>query len=316
MQKFLLLALSLVAFAPSAAADYPDRPIRLMVPYPPGGPNDTIARMLSTKLTESFGQKVVVENRAGGGGNLAMTLTARAEPDGYSAVIPSVSYVTNPALYAKISYKLEDLTAVSLVARGPIVLVASPALGVKSVAELIALAKKNPGTIDYGSGGIGSTSHLSGELLQQLAGIKLQHIPYKGTNDLITDLMSGRVPLYFMSPLIARQYVTNGKLIALGVTSPKPVQGWEDTPTMDQSLPGFVVETWHPVVVPSATPKDVIKKLSEHVAAAVKSEDVTKRLLSLGYQPVGSNPEEAKAFIEAETERWIKIIKTANVRVE
>ena len=142
-----------------------------------------------------------------------------------------------------------------MIAKGPTVLVASPSLGVQSVAELIALAKKKPGTIDYGSGGIGSTSHLSGEMLKHLAGIDIQHIPYKGTNDLMSDLLSGRVPLYFMSPLVARQQVSEGKVVALGITSPKRVQGWLDTPTMSETLPGFAVETWHPLVVQAATPQ-------------------------------------------------------------
>jgi len=306
MHKLFVLALSLVAFAAPAAADYPERPIRLIVPYPPGGPNDTIARMLSEKLSQSLKGTVFVENRAGGAGNLAMTLTARAEPDGYTAVIPSVSYVTNPTLFSKISYKLEDLKAISLLAKGPIVLMASPSLGVKTVPELIALAKKKPGQIDFGSGGVGSTSHLSGELLRQLAGIDIQHVPYSGTGDLISDLMAGRVPLYFMSPLVARQYMKGGKLVALATTAPKRVEGWLDTPTMAETLPDFVVETWHPMVVPAKTPQAVIDTLSKHASQAIKSKDVTSRLISLGYSPVGSSPKEAEAYIAGETARWVR----------
>jgi tripartite-type tricarboxylate transporter receptor subunit TctC len=316
MRKPVLIALALAALVTPAAADYPDRAIRLLVPYPPGGPNDTIARMIGSKLSVSLGQQVVIENRAGAAGNLAMEMTARAAPDGYTAVVPSVSYVTNPTLFKKISYKLDEVTPVSLVAKGPTVLVASPSLGVKTVAELIALAKSKPGTLDYCSGGNGSTSHLSGEMLNQYAGIKIQHIPYKGTNDLISDLLVGRVPLYFMSPLVARQYVSEGKLIALGITAPKRVQGWLDVPTMEETLPGFSVETWHPVVVPKATPQAIIDKLSKHIADAVKSPELTEKLLSLGFEPVGSTPAEAEAFIAAETQRWIAVIKSANVVVE
>jgi tripartite-type tricarboxylate transporter receptor subunit TctC len=316
MRRLMMIALLVMAVVTPVAADYPDRTIHLLVPYPPGGPNDTIARMIGSKLADSLGQQVVIENRAGAAGNLAMELTARAAPDGHTAVVPSVSYVTNPALFKKINYKLEDVTPVSLIAKGPTLLVASPSLGVKSVAELIALAKQKPGKIDYGSGGIGSTSHLSGELLRFMGGIEIQHIPYKGTNDLISDLLAGRVPLYFMSPLVARQYILEGKLVALGMTSAKRVQGWLDTPTMAETLPGFVVETWHPLVVPTATPEAVIDKLSKHVADAVRSKEVTDRLLTLGFEPVGSTPGEARTYIAAETQRWLDIIKKANVQVD
>ena len=316
MRKCVFVAMLAAMLATPAAADYPDRTIRLLVPYPPGGPNDTIARLISSKIAASLGTQVVVENRAGAAGNLAMEMTARAAPDGYTAVVPSVSYVTNPSLFKKISYNLEDVRPITVIAKGPTVLVASPSLGVRSVAELIALAKKKPGTIDYGSGGIGSTSHLSGEMLKHLAGIDIQHIPYKGTNDLMSDLLSGRVPLYFMSPLIARQQVSEGKVVALGITSPKRVQGWLDTPTMSETLTGFAVETWHPLVVQAATPQAIVDKLSKHVIDAVKSKEVSDRLQSLGFEAVGSSPKEAESYIAAETQRWLAIIKAAKVTVE
>jgi tripartite-type tricarboxylate transporter receptor subunit TctC len=314
MRKFLLSALLFISAVTHAAAEYPDRTIRLLVPYPPGGPNDTIARMIGNKLADSFKQQVVIENKPGAAGNIAMELTARAAPDGYTAVVPSVSYVTNPTLFKKINYNLNDVRPISLLAKGPTLLVASPSLGVKSVAELIALAKQKPGTIDYGSGGIGSTSHLSGEMLRHLGGIDIQHIPYKGTNDLISDLLAGRVPLYFMSPLVARQHVKDGKLIALGMTSAKRVAGWTDVPTMAETLPGFVVETWHPLVVPATTPQPVVDKLSKAAGDAIRSKEVSDKLLSLGFEPVGSKPDEAASYIKAETQRWLDIIKKANVK--
>jgi tripartite-type tricarboxylate transporter receptor subunit TctC len=314
MRKFLLSALLFISAVTHAAAEYPDRTIRLLVPYPPGGPNDTIARMIGNKLADSFKQQVVIENKPGAAGNIAMELTARAAPDGYTAVVPSVSYVTNPTLFKKINYNLNDVRPISLLAKGPTLLVASPSLGVKSVAELIALAKQKPGTIDYGSGGIGSTSHLSGEMLRHLGGIDIQHIPYKGTNDLISDLLAGRVPLYFMSPLVARQHVKDGKLIALGMTSAKRVAGWTDVPTMAETLPGFVVETWHPLVVPATTPQPIVDKLSKAAGDAIRSKEVSDKLLSLGFEPVGSKPDETASYIKAETQRWLDIIKKANVK--
>lgn len=315
MRRSIFSVLLILAALAPAAAEYPDRAIRLLVPYPPGGPNDTITRMLSNKLGDATGQQVVVENRAGAAGNLAMELTARAAPDGYTAVVPSVSYVTNPSLFKTINYKLEDVTPISLLAKGPTVLVASPSLGVKTVADLIALAKRKPGTIDYGSGGIGSTSHLSGEMLRHMGGIEIQHIPYKGTNDLVSDLLSGRVPLYFMSPLVAQQHIKDGKLVALGMTSAQRVPGWADIPTMAETLPGFVVETWHPLVVPTATPQPVVDKLSKLAADAIRSKEVSDKLISLGFEPVGSTPAEAKAYIATETQRWLDIIKKANVQL-
>ncbi|MGN6459930.1 MAG: tripartite tricarboxylate transporter substrate-binding protein, partial [Pseudolabrys sp.] len=193
----LMIAAAFAATLPAAHADYPDRPIHLLVPYPAGGPNDVIARLLGAKLSESLKQQVVIENRPGGSGNIAAVTTARAAPDGYTIVLPAIAYAVNPTLFGNAGYTFDQFVPVSIVTKGPLVLVVHPSLGVKNVKELIETAKREPGKIDYGSGGTGSSLHLAGEMFKKEAGVNIMHIPYKGTNDLISDLLTGRVPVSF-----------------------------------------------------------------------------------------------------------------------
>ena len=303
-------------FARSAAA-YPDRPVHLYVPYPAGGPNDVIARLIGRKLEERLGQAVIVENRPGGSGNTAVVTTARSVPDGYTLILHAMTYAVNPWLFAKPGYSLDQLVPVSIVTKGPLVLVVHASLGVKSVQELIALAKSRPGAINFGSGGVGSSPHLAGELFTQMAKVDMQHIPYKGTNDLIADLLTGRVPVVFLSPLVAKQQVEDGKLLALGITSDKRSPGWPGTPTIAEAgLPGYAMEAWYAVLAPKGTPKDVVDKLSAAIAEAVNSADVRDRLESLGNVPDGSTAAEAAVFIDEESKRWHEIISAAGIYVE
>ena len=284
--------------APPALA-YPDRPIHLLVPYPAGGPNDVIARLVANQLDDTFGQQVIVENRPGGSGNTAVIVTARAAPDGYTLVLPAMAYAVNPSLFSNVGYSFDQLIPVSIVTEGPLVLAVHPSLGVKSVRQLIALAKARPGQINYGSGGLGSSSHLAAELFKRLAGIDLQHIPYKGTHDLIADLLIGRVPVVFLSPLVAEQQVADGKLLALGITSAQRSPNWPETPTIAEAgLPGYAMEAWYVVLTPRGTPKDVVDKLSAAIAGAVKSPEVSDKLESLGNIARGSSAAEAQAYIE------------------
>jgi tripartite-type tricarboxylate transporter receptor subunit TctC len=301
----------------ATAADYPQRNVHLIVPYPAGGPNDVIARLLGQKLGEIWGHQVVIENRPGGSGNIAVEAVARAQPDGHTMALPAMAYAVNPALFNKVGYKFDDFAAVSIVTKGPVVLVVSPSLGVNSVQELIALAKQKPGALDYGSGGNGSSLHLAAEVFKQQAGVDIQHIPYKGTNDLIADLLSGRVPISFISPLVGRQLVNEGKLRALGVSSAKRLASWPETPAIAEAgVPGYEVEAWYAIVVPKATPKDVVEKLSRSIADAVKSPEVAQKLATLGNEAVGSTPAEADTYIRAEAERWEKVLRAANVKAE
>ncbi len=303
--------------APSIAQTYPQRPIHMYVPYPAGGPNDVIARLVGLKLAESMGQQFVIENRPGGSGNIAIEALARAPGDGYAIALPAMAYATNPALFSKVGYNFDQFAPVSIVTKGPLVLVVHPSLGVKSVKELIDLAKAKPGQLDYGSGGNGSSLHLAAEMFKQQAGVNIQHIPYKGTNDLISDLLTGRVPIAFMSPLIAKTHVDQGKLLALGVTSPQRSSSWPNTPTVAEAgVPGYAVEAWYAMLAPKATPKDVVEKLSREIAKAVQSQDVKDKLAALGNESVGSTTAEAEKYIAEEADRWAKVLKAAGIRAD
>jgi tripartite-type tricarboxylate transporter receptor subunit TctC len=298
------------------ALAFPDRPIHLLVPYPPGGPNDVIARLIANKLDETFGQ-VVVENRPGGSGNIAVIATARSAPDGYTIVLPAMAYAVNPSLFASVGYSFDQFAAVSIATEGPLILVVHPSLGVKSVAELIALAKTQPGKINYGSGGNGSSLHLAAELFKHDAGVDLQHIPYKGTNELMTDLLAGRVSMAFVSPLIAKQHVAQNELIALAITSSTRLPSWPDTPTVAEAgVPGYAMDAWYAVLAPKDTPKDVVDQLSGAIAAAVRSPDVATKLQSLGNEPDGGTAAAASAYIDAEAKRWHEIVTAAGIHLE
>lgn len=312
----LIAAVGLLAGS-AAAQEFPQRNVHLIVPYPAGGPNDVIARLLGQKLGEIWRQQVVIENRPGGSGNIAVEFVGRAPADGYTMVLPAMAYAVNPSLFSKVGYKFDDFAAVSIVTKGPVVLVVSPSLGVNSVGDLIALAKQKPGALNYGSGGNGSSLHLAAEVFKQQAGVDIQHIPYKGTNDLIADLLTGRVPISFLSPLIAKQLVNDGKLRALGLSSSKRSPSWPDTPTIAEAgVPGYEVEAWYAIVVPKATPKDVVEKLSRSIAEAVKSSEVKEKFGTLGNESVGSTAAEAEAYINAEAARWEKVLRAANIKAE
>jgi tripartite-type tricarboxylate transporter receptor subunit TctC len=301
----------------SVAQTYPDRPIHLYVPYPAGGPNDVVARLLGQKLSEAMGQQVVIENRAGGSGNIAVESLARAPADGYAVVLPAMAYAVNPALFSKVGYSFDQFAPVSIVTKGPLVLTVHPSLGVKSVKELIALAKEKPGGLNYGSGGNGSSLHLAAEMFKQQAGVDIQHIPYKGTNDLISDLLTGRVPISFMSPLIAKSHVDQGKLVALGVTSAQRSASWPETPTIAEAgVPGYAVEAWYAVLAPKGTPAPIVDKLSKEIAKAVQSDDVKAKFAALGNEPVGSTPADAEKYIVEEADRWAKVLKAAGIRAD
>jgi len=312
-----VLCMGLPLTGAQAQSTYPDRPIHLYVPYPAGGPNDVVARLLANQLEQKFKQQIVVENRAGGSGNIAVVAAARADADGYTIVLPAMAYAVNPSLFSKVGYTFDQFVPVSIVTKGPLVLVTHPTLGVKSVKELIALAKKEPGKINYGSGGAGSSLHLAGEMFKYHAKVDLQHIPYKGTNDLIADLLTGRVPVAFMSPLIAKDHVAQGKLIALGVTGDKRSPSWPDVPTVAEAgVPGYAMEAWYAIIAPKGTPKPVVDKLSAAIAEAVKSPDVAGKLATLGNDPVGSTPEEAAAYVDAEAKRWNEVLTAAGIKLD
>jgi tripartite-type tricarboxylate transporter receptor subunit TctC len=288
-----------------------------MVPYPAGGPNDVLARMVGGKLAESWGQQVVVENRPGAGGNLALELAARAAPDAYTMVLPAMAYAVNPMIYSKVPYTFEQFTPVTIVAKGPLVLVVTPSLGINSVRELIAAAKAKPGALQYASGGNGSSLHLAGELFKYTAGVDLLHIPYKGTNDFIPDLLSGRVPISFSSPLVMQPHVKAGRLKALGVTSLKRAAGWNEVPTINEAgVKGYEMDAWYAIVVPAATPQALVTQLNKHIAQALHAPDVQEKLSGLGMESVANSPAQATTYIANEVQKWAKVVKAANIRAD
>lgn len=302
---------------PAMAAEFPTHPLRLLVPYPAGGPNDVLGRMVSAKLSESLGQQVIVDNRPGAGGNLAAELAAHAAGDGYTLILPAMAYAVNPTLYSKVPYKFEDFTPITIVAKGPLVLVVAPSLGIASVKELIAAAKAKPDQLQYASGGNGSSLHLAGELFKLQAGVHLLHVPYKGTNDFIPDLLAGRVPISFSSPLVMQPHVKAGRLKALGVTSAKRSPGWPEVPTISEAgVKGYEMDAWYAMLVPSSTPRALVTLLNKHVVQGLRAADVQEKLASLGVEAVADTPEQAAKYIASEERKWGKVLKAANIKAD
>jgi tripartite-type tricarboxylate transporter receptor subunit TctC len=320
MKRFLAAVLAAAACiaAPTFAQDYPTRPITLVVPYPPGGPNDVIARTLGPEMSQALGRPMIIENRPGAGGNTATGYVAKLPADGYTVLLPGIPFAVNPFIFDKVPYAISDFKTISIVAQGPLVLVVHPSTGIRTTAELIAAAKARPGGIAYASGGTGTSLHLAGELFKRSAGIDMLHVPYKGTGELMADLLAGRTSVAFVSPLIVRQHVEAGKLTALGVTSLKPLRGMEQVPTVAQSgsLPGFEAYGWYGLLVPAGTPADIVQRLSAASTQALKSQSVQDKLFSLGLDIVFTTPAEAEAYIKAETAKWSKLVREANIKVD
>jgi tripartite-type tricarboxylate transporter receptor subunit TctC len=317
IRAVLACAFAAACAMPAIAAEFPTHPLRLLVPYPAGGPNDVLGRMVSAKLAESLGQQVIVDNRPGAGGNLAAELAAHAAGDGYTLILPAMAYAVNPTLYSKVPYKFEDFTPITIVAKGPLVLVVAPSLGIASVKELIAAAKAKPGQLQYASGGNGSSLHLAGELFKLQAGVDLLHVPYKGTNDFIPDLLAGRVPISFSSPLVMQPHVKAGRLKALGVTSAKRSSGWPEVPTISEAgVKGYEMDAWYAMLVPSSTPRALVTLLNKHVMQGLRAADVQEKLASLGVEAVADTPEQAAKYIASEERKWSKVLKAANIKAD
>ena len=307
---------ALMIAIPCAAQTYPSGPLRIVSPYPPGGGTDILSRTIGQKLNERLGQPVVVDNRAGANGTLGAALVAKAPPDGQTMLIVPAGYAANPALYKSLPYdQARDLAPVSHLASGPLVLVVHPALPVRSVKDLIALAKSRPGEINVGSAGNGSLPHLCAELFNAEGKVKLTHIPYKGSGTAIVDVMSGRVPVYFMNVLQSLPLIKSGKLRALGVTSPQRTAIAPELPAIAEAgLPGFDMTNWYGMLVPAATPRDVINKLQQETARVLNLPELKERLASEGMTVVGSTPEQFAAFLARETAKYNRIIQAAGIK--
>lgn len=314
-----LLTAMLIMASAVPAQTYPIRPIRWVVTYPPGGPTDVVARAIGAKLTEAWGQQIVIDNRAGAGGVIGTDIAAKAVPDGYTLLFGTSAGLTiNPALNSKLPYDaVKDFAPVSLLVLNPQILVVHPAVPVNSVKELVALAKARPGQLNYASVGLGSPNHMGMELLKALTGIDIVHVPYKGTGPAITDLLGGQVQVMFNSMPSVIPLVASGKLKGLAVGSVQRSPAVPDIPTVAEAgVPGFENVTWYGMFAPAKTPHDIIVKLNKQVVQILASPEMAQRLASQGAEPRSSTPEELTKFMRVESERWKKVIKTAGIKVE
>ena len=312
------VALGLAASAAWAQA-YPARPVRLVVPFAPGGVTDTSARVVADRLGARLGQSVVVENRPGASGNIGTQQAAQAAPDGYTLLLGfDGTMVINPWVFAKIPFDtLRDFEPVTKLGDATLILAAHPSLAANDVRELIALAKEKPGTLSFGTSGTGGTPHLAGEMLNQRAGIALVHVPYKGGGPAITDAVGGQIPLVFTAIAGAQQYVRSGRLKALGVPSAKRSAALPEVKTfIEAGLDGFVVDSWVGVLAPAKTPQPIIERLNRDTVAVLAEPEVRERYAVLGIEPVGNSPAEFAAQIRDDLARWEKVVKQANVRQE
>lgn len=300
------------------AESYPNKPVRLVAPFVPGGPTDIVARVVAQKLGQNLGQNVVVDNRGGAGGAIGCEIVAKSAPDGYTLMIGSSgNLAVAPALFARLSYDpAKDFQPITQTTAGPQIVVVHPSFAAKSVQELIALARANPGGLNYASGGAGTTTHLGPELFKSMTGIDIVHVPYKGTGQALTDVLSGQVQMMMMSSLLpAMPHVKTGRLRGLAVTSLQRTAALPDIPTMAESgVPGFETTSWHGLVVPARTPKAIIARLHAEMVKMLNQPEVKALFLNQGMETVGSSPEEFAAYIRHETEKWTKVIRAIGLK--
>ncbi len=315
--RLLAIALAFSAGA-TLAQDYPNKAVRVIVPFPAGGSTDIVGRTVAQKLSELWGQPVVVDNRAGGGTVIGTDIVAKAAPDGYTLLVTPAPFTINPSLLSKLPYDtLADFAPITLINTTPLVLVVNPGVPARSVTELIALAKARPGQLNFGSSGTGGSNHLAGELFNAMAGVKVVHIPYKGNAPALIDLAGGHVDLIFNGVTSALPLIRGGKLRALAVTSMQRSAALPEAPTMDEvALKGFVAVAWNGLGAPAKTPRDVIAKINADVIRIVSSPELKERLKAEGSDPVGSTPEQYAAFLRDEIAKWAKVIKFARVKSE
>lgn len=303
---------------PAMAQNYPAKPVRFLVGFPPGGTNDIIARVVAPKLGEGLGQQVVVENRGGANASIAAELAARAAPDGHTIMLVAPGHATNPALLKLNFDSMRDFAFITLVAESQNLLVTHPSFPPRSVNDLIAFSKKHPpGSINYGSSGTGTTVHLSAELFQYMTGVKWLHIPYKGGGPALIDLLAGQHVIYFGNVPTVITHARNGRLRALAVTGPKRTPAAPDIPTVAESgVPGYEVTTAYGVAAPAKTPRPILDRLHTELIKVLNSPDIRERLQGLGADPVGNTPEQYTAFMQNEIAKWGKVIKAAGIKGE
>lgn len=314
-------ALATLAFTTPLAAhaqanSYPDKPVRFLVPYPPGGGTDVIARIVQERFQAALGQPVIIENKGGAGGSVGTEVVSRAAPDGYTVLFTLSSHTINPAIFPKLSFDtVRDFEPVGTVASLPQILVANPQLPANNVAELVALAKAKPGSFSFASVGNGSPGHLAGELFKIRTDTQMTHIPYRGGGPAVTDVIGGQVPLLWVSIPAAAQFVKTGKLKALGVSTLKRSAAFPDVPTMQEAgVPDFEVDSWYAMFVPAKTPKSVIDKLNRALNTVVADPVIREKLLAQGSEGVGGTPQALGSMVAAELPKWAKLAKDANIK--
>jgi len=317
VKRLFCLTLLLAACAVSAQ-EWPAKPIRWIVPYPPGGGTDVIARIMQNRMAEGLGQPIVIENRGGAGGALGTEAAARAAPDGYTLLFTLSSHTINPLLY-KLHYDVErDFAPVSLIVSVPQLIAANPDSPIKSMSELVASAKAQPGKLSFASVGNGTPSHIAGELLKLKMGIDLLHVPYKGGGPAVTDTIGGQVPLIFVTAPAAMSQVRAGRLRALAVTTLKRSPGAPDVPTVAEALnlPDYEVDSWYAMFAPANTPPAIIARIQKEIARVVQLPDVRQKLIEQGGDPVGGPPEQLERVVKAELKKWAEVIQAAKIKVD
>lgn len=292
--------------------------MRLVLPYPPGGGSDIIARPLAQLMSASMGQQMIVENRGGAGGNIGMDYVAKSPPDGYTLVFAiTAQLAVNPSLYPKLPYDLiRDFTPISLLGIAPYLLVTHPALPVRSVKELVALARAKPEELRFGSAGNGSGAHLAGAMLNSLAGVKTVHIPYKGGGPAMTDLVAGQLQLSYLTYTSSNGFIRAGRLRALGVTTAKRSPVLPDLPAIAESVPGYDSAVWYGVLAPAGTPADIVARLNREFLAALKNAELRQRLIPEAFEPIGTTPEHLGDYMKSEIARWAKLVKATGTKID
>ena len=314
MWKIVMVAVA-AALAPAAQAQqYPVKPVRMILPFPPGGPTDLLGRTLAQKLSEQMGQQVVPENRPGAGGNVGLEVAAKSPTDGYTMVLTSSVIASAPALYAKLNYQQKDLAPIALIAEVRNILLVHPAVPAKNVKELVALARKNPGKLNYGSGGVGTTTHITPELMLSITKTRMTHVPYKGSGLALIGLAGGHVDVLVMAAPAAAEQVKAGKVRGLMIYSTERFPPLPNVPSArEEGVEDYIVRLWYGILAPTGTPAPVISRLNSEIVKALNSADIKKRFADAGVEPLTSSPEEFAKFIAAETPRYAKIVKDAKI---
>ncbi|HVG05509.1 MAG TPA: tripartite tricarboxylate transporter substrate binding protein [Burkholderiaceae bacterium] len=318
LQAVAAAALLLTGAADAQTSAYPDKPIRFVVPYPPGGGTDVIARIVQDRLRATLGQSIVIENRGGAGGSIGTEAVARSAPDGYTVLFTLSSHTINPAIYSKLSFDTaRDFEPVGIVCSLPQILVANPQFPANSVQQLIAMAKDKPGSLAFASVGNGSPGHLAGEMMKIRTGTQLTHIPYRGGGPAVTDVVSGQVPLLWVSIPAAAQFVKQKQLKALAVSTLKRSAAFPDVPTMQESgISDFEVDSWYAMFVPAKTPRAIVDRLNAALNTVLKEPEIREKLLAQGSEAVGGTPEQLGAVVNSELPKWAKLVKDAGIKAD